>query len=294
MTTSVIVVSDLHIGSTVALSLDRFTRDDGETVYANKTQLWLRECWKDFWDTVLERTKGTRRVLVLNGDLVDGPGHHGTYQSVSYNPADEVRHAVELLKPIREHVDLCFITRGTEAHVGGGSSQEEMIAYHLDVVADSHRLTWDVLPLEVENVLFNFAHHGRVSNSLTAASNAAAKAASEHFHRAKRLGRRPADLLVYSHAHRWADSGTTYDTRTIQTPCWQATTGWANRYFPDELNFADVGGVLFSCDDSEYDVKWIGRDRYLVQGKPVCQVTSTGRSPLTVKRSSTPSTKLSA
>lgn len=294
MTTSIFVVSDLHIGSTVGLSVESFTRDDGEVVRRSPVQDWLMRCWQDYWDTVIHKSTGNQRILVINGDVVDGAGHHGTNQSVSYSPADELRHAIDLLSPVRNLVDMCFVVRGTESHVGTASSQEEAVARELDCVMDGHRHTWDYLPLHIDDVLMHFVHHGRVGTSLTGRNNAASKLASEHYYRAKQLGRKPADLIVLGHHHGFADSGITYDTRVVQLPSWQFKTNYGKRLFADANNIPDIGGLLLNTSGGSYTLDWVGRNRYIVEEKPVCTVVTDPLSRLTVKPSNSISTKLSA
>jgi len=239
-------------------------RDDGETYEASKAQLWLWQCWNDYWANVQARKKrGDRLIVILNGDVVDGANHHGTNQTVSSSGSDEVRLAVQVLEPIKKMSDKIFIVRGTPSHVGVAGQQEEMVGQIIKSEKDGERSTFDFLPLEIDNLLFHFAHHGRVGGTPTTRHNATLKAASEHILNAARLGRKPADVLVRSHAHKFADSGDNFPTRCIQSPAFQLATGYIYRIAPDENNIADIGGLLFTIENSAYDMQWIGRNKYV-------------------------------
>lgn len=263
MATSLVVISDTHIGSTVGLCAPDFIRDDGGVYTPSKAQQWLWNCWTDFWETVYKRVGKNELYVVLNGDAVDGPNHHGTSQSVSSNRADERRLAEQILRPVRDRADYFFMVRGTDSHVGESGESEETIAHLLGAEKDGHRYTHSSLLLELGGKTVHFMHHGRVGASLTGRGNPAAKAAAEHYYEALRFGRRPYDLLIRSDRHLFADSGITLPTRQIQTPAWQLATNFVHRVCPDEYKLADLGGILINFTGDSYDLDWIGRGRYI-------------------------------
>ena len=67
--------------------------------------------------------------------------------------------------------------------------------------------------------------------------------------------RRPPDIAVRSHNHRYMDSG--YDhrgvTRVVSMPAWQFATEYVHRIAAESL--ADIGIVLLICDEGEVEVK---------------------------------------
>ena len=284
---AVVAFSDCHIGSKVGLSAPEFTDDDGRASLFSAPQRWLWECWRDSWECVRAyRAQVDTLYVVANGDVVDGPGHHSTPQSISHYPTDEYRHALDILTPVAALADHFFMVRGTPSHTGGeGSPVEEALAAALEAERDptTGRYAWPMLPLEVEGVLIHFAHHGRVGRTLHTKAHSANKAAAEHFFNALRLGRRPADLLVRSHEHRFTDSGRTYRTRLVQTPAWQLGTHFINRIAPDENDIADIGSLLLWCADGNYQMEWIGEGRYVPRAatpwRSPHDQTPTGREP---------------
>ena len=110
-----IVISDLHLNSTVGLSLNNVHLDDGGTYVANKSQQWLLN---NFYKFISEaKLLDGDKIYVINGDLID-INTHSDYQLITKNKATVIRHAVDLLRLVIEPKDKLFIIRGTEAHVG--------------------------------------------------------------------------------------------------------------------------------------------------------------------------------
>lgn len=68
-----VVLSDLHCGSTVGLLPPGFTAQDGNEIRQNRYQEWLWECWTDATGDYFRRHVGDEPfVLLLNGDLIEG------------------------------------------------------------------------------------------------------------------------------------------------------------------------------------------------------------------------------
>src|SRR5690606_19020550 len=115
--TTVAVVGDTHAGSTVAVCPPVIDLDDGGQYAASKAQRWLWQCWGDYWDRV-DRERGDRLIVVLNGDLIDGD-HHNTSQIASRNPNAQAAALDAILAvPLALKPDKIFVVRGTAAHVG--------------------------------------------------------------------------------------------------------------------------------------------------------------------------------
>lgn len=260
-TTILAVVSDLHAGGTTALCPPQVSLDDGGHYTASKAQRWMWEQWGNFWDEVEQRQKAARADLVFacNGDATDG-NHHGTTQILSGNPTAQAAVVNEVLSvPLSLKPKKLLFTRGTDAHVGPSAAFEERIATGLykdgrPVVIDpetgngSH---WNVT-LDVDGVMVNFAHHGKIggrpSTKMTAVNSQALDIWTEHAMR----GERHPDIAIRSHMHRHADSGRTYPTRLIQTPAWQLATSYVYRVAPNTL--ADIGGIIITVTGGRYKV----------------------------------------
>ena len=124
---TVVVVSDLHINSTVALSAPSIMLDDGQEVRASDAQNWIRACWHDFWAKVDKLPRP--RYVIVNGEGVDGI-HHGTTQLMCYREAEQVDHAVRLMGSVAREADHLFWLRGTEAHSGALGQWDETPPQH--------------------------------------------------------------------------------------------------------------------------------------------------------------------
>lgn len=73
-----LVISDLHVGSTVGLCpRDGLMGDDGVRIQPSKFQIGLCDAFDKLIEDVLQIKRIKQRALILNGDLVDG-FHHNT------------------------------------------------------------------------------------------------------------------------------------------------------------------------------------------------------------------------
>jgi len=113
----IVVVSDLHCGSTVGLLPPKFMTLEGNEVGQNKIQKRLWDAWYDLWnDWVPWAVDGHEFAVVINGDLVEGL-HHKTTEIVSPEFGDHVRAAQQALVPMTKLApSKIFLTEGTECH----------------------------------------------------------------------------------------------------------------------------------------------------------------------------------
>lgn len=252
------VVSDLHVNSTVAVCPARIQLDDGGEYIASKAQRWLQACWADAWERVDQlRGSGRKRqplVVVVNGDVVDGTDHHNTFQTISRNPATMMQMGIDMLEPVRRKADRFYVVRGTESHVGGSGAWEEAIARDLDAEADElvGTRSWWHLPLEVEGVRFDIAHHTSMGALPWTAGAAAPRLAARILAEYAESGQQPPHVAVRSHVHRYGDSGTASRVRAVITPAWQLATGYVHRISPGALS--SIGMVAFGIEASDYQL----------------------------------------
>lgn len=264
----VAIVSDLHTNSTLGLCPPRgIPLDDGGTYLPSGGQLWLWDRWEEYWDRVAEVANRTARgkdrkpslghvplVVVLNGDLTDGD-HHGTAQIATRNMTTQLEAVMNCLFTMRNlQPDRIYVVRGTEAHVGKSGEYEEAIAQRIGAERDPSTGTasrWH-LRLNVEDVRFDIAHHGRMGTKRTTRANSISDQAVQEIVAAREDGRVPAHLLIRSHRHLYADSYKNYSVRAIQTPAWQMATSYVHRI--DAGALAHVGGLIVECESGEYDV----------------------------------------
>lgn len=257
----VAIASDIHAGSTLAACpADGVRLDDGGMFMPSKPQVWLYECMQDYWATVAEERKRQKAglVVVYNGDLFDGPGHHGTPQCVTTHPEPQQYLAKAIfglgsgLKP-----DKTYVVRGTESHVGPSGATEEAFAAMIGAQKnhEAHRYSWWHLRLDVNGVRFDFQHHP--STKGTVPWTAQAGVAREAFrvwteHKEKDLDH--PHLAIRSHTHVHRDSFDAHRTRAIITPAWQLKTAFAHKVA--SASIADLGAIYITCfPDGTYEVR---------------------------------------
>jgi hypothetical protein len=85
--TSILILSDLHIGSTVALCKPSNQLDDGGTYLASTGQHWLHRCWEDMTERVWRNRRGDL-YIVVNGDAVEGDLKRRSAQLISRRAFD--------------------------------------------------------------------------------------------------------------------------------------------------------------------------------------------------------------
>lgn len=257
--TLVAVVNDVHCGGTTALCPARISFDDGGEYVASKAQVWLWDCWRDYWATVEKRCDALDAELyvIFNGDLVEGD-HHRTTQILSGNPNSQaaVLNAAMAI-PLALKPNRIVITRGTGAHVGSSACAEERIADGLrrdkrPIISNVESGTashWHWYA-NIHGVTLDVTHHGRIGQrEHTRASQTAAYAHDIHLAYTKR-GERPPDLALRAHNHKWADSFDACKPRVVGVGAWQLGTEHVHKVAPDSL--ADIGGVIITIERGEY------------------------------------------
>ena len=136
-----VVAGDLHINSTVALSPDKFTLDDGHVFTPSKPQRWINQKWKAFWEAAETRKDehDAEVVTILNGELAD-VNKHPTTQQVTEHAGDATGMAVKALEAAQRISDRIYVTRGSEAHVGLSGGLDEAVARAIGAMPDeNHR-----------------------------------------------------------------------------------------------------------------------------------------------------------
>lgn len=238
----IVVISDTHFGSSLALCPPGCLTDDGQPIGLSKLQRKLWAFWNDFWNWVDERLDGKPFILVHNGDIVDGD-HHRTTTLLSANPAIQKRIATKALKEIINKSAGYYQIRGTEAHVGASACSEETIAEELGAVVDPEsgaHSRWDMW-LEFGDELIHFSHHIGTTSSSAYESSAVQREIVAAFTDAGQWNRKPPSMLVRSHRHRYIEVKN-HRGRGIVTPAWQAKTPFVFKI--DRMRLPMFGGLM--------------------------------------------------
>jgi hypothetical protein len=251
--------SDLHVGSTVALSPPEVQLDDGGTYLASKVQRYILQGWNDYWAEIDGQVKDHKAKLyvIVVGEACEGV-HHGTTQIFSHNKAVQRVAALELLDPVAQKADKLWIVRGTEAHSGKSANEDEAIARDLGAIKNDILGTWSwwSLRLIASKVRLFLAHHPRTKGWMPHTEDSAASRMS--FMMSSRwlsAERALPDLAVFGHVHYYADSGRAHKPRVIYLPGWQLATSFVHRLGSSyEYDLKPMGGIYFICKDGSYTI----------------------------------------
>lgn len=251
-------VSDVHAGSTLAVCPPRIPFDDGGEYLASKAQLWLWQCWNEYWATVDAHRKalGASLYVIFNGDCVDG-AHHGSTQVITNNPNAQAAVWDACVKvPLALKPEKIILVRGTEAHVGNSASAEERIATGLlkdkrPIIGDPETLTssWWHFRGEILGHRLDVTHHGRTGQREHTRGSAAVLHAHDILLAHVKNGDPYPDLCLRAHYHKFNDSGEACPVRVVTSGAWQFGTSYVKKVAADSL--ADVGGLIVTLREGE-------------------------------------------
>ncbi len=197
----VVVLSDLHIGSTVGLWPSKFISQEGNEIGPNEFQEWLWECWQDLTAVQLPKyLRGEPYALVLNGDVIEGI-HHRTLQVMTANTTDQVKAAKKVLDPVFKKAAARFIVKGTEVHTRDREiSLGEALNAQEDTATGQH--AFDKLYLSVHGTNCVFRHHiTTTSRPYLEATALSTELGSERIEAARNKHPIP-QVLCVAHRHR--------------------------------------------------------------------------------------------
>jgi len=244
----VVVVSDLHVGSIYGLLPPDFTTSEGIVKVLNAGQQYLWECWEDFCARARQFKPD---VIVMNGDAIEGDQRAQKKVEISLPlMTDQKAAAVETLGGLPKVPHFYFVA-GTPYHVALGAEWEEDVAI---TFGGSHyagagfgRRVREVLDLELEGVILNFAHHisgGSGIYRATAADKEGQWSAMTAKDATKGIPK--ADVVVRSHVHNFVHVEHA-SKHIIQTPCWQLQTSYARKKSVYRM-IPDIGGIFLEVN----------------------------------------------
>lgn len=264
----VAAVADVHCNSTVGIN-PRNVPLDGEGTWQNtRGGIWRLECWDRFWDRAehIKKETGCTLYVVVVGDGADDPAFP-TYQVITHNPSVVLDICEIVYERPRRLADHLFVVRGTQAHTGTGCWIEEALAKRLGAERDDEQETWSwyQLPLLVEELLFDIAHHPRATGRLPwTESGAPGRQAAYTALRKVRVGHRVPDVILRAHQHgELSDTGIGTKPRTIYMRPWQVSTGYGHRIGESGV-VVPIGGLLMTVDGDQlqaFDVCFIPGER---------------------------------
>jgi hypothetical protein len=259
---AIVVISDLHIGSTLGLCPeDGLQVSDGGCYLPNKFQTTLWKFWKDFWgDFVPRQVAGAESVtLVVNGDPVEGL-HHQQTGIITNNLNFQEEGAIRVLNTIPTIIkfDHKYLVRGTEAHSEPGNQSDERLAKGTGCEKNEigEYSSWQIW-LEVNGVLIQFAHHISGTQSFAYESTAPMRELVAGLVESAQWGSKIPQIFVRSHRHRFIPVSIPYKNGRIWciiTAAWQLKTGFAEKI--DRMRNPSIGGLVLKIgNEGEIDVR---------------------------------------
>lgn len=258
---TILVVSDLHCGSVYGLlpPPNLLTLSDDRTINLNPGQKHLWDCWSSLCEYANEINPS---VIVINGDAIDGgaPKDRGSELCLPMlaDQAEAARVCLDTLIKSCDTEPAIFMTAGTAYHVGVAAREEEEVARCIGARRykglGTGRFLKEVLDLEIDGVVLNFAHHGGTAGGFYRATMADREGIWSAL--AGKDGKSPkADFVGRAHAHCFvhlehASKHITYG------PCWQLQTRFM-RHGSVYRMIPDLGAYSISVDG---DAKKKGRD----------------------------------
>lgn len=158
MTKKILIIGDLHVGSSVALMPEevytlKTERENSQLVKASKIQLKILEKWREMIDN-----EGKVDALVVNGDIVDGYNRKNNGLGAWTCDMDvQMKTAQSLIKEI--HYKKLYGTQGSLYHTNNNISVDKLIIENLGGVFNHD------LALKADNVRMHFSHKVGVSGS---------------------------------------------------------------------------------------------------------------------------------
>lgn len=254
-----LVVSDTHFGCRFGLCppegavlFDAETGEAGGAYRPSRMQRVVWNWWEEFWNEwVPSQLDGEPFDLVHNGDVIDGV-HHGSTTQISQNIDDQRQLAVKVMAPRVKLARRFFAIRGTPAHVGQSSIEEETVARELGAEKNRDgRHSRHELWLKMGDHLVHFLHHVGTTSSSAHESSAVNAELSAEFYEAARWGEQPPSVIIRSHRHRAIEiripTAKGYATAAV-TPCFQLKTPFSYKIAGARLSPPQIGGMIIKLD----------------------------------------------
>jgi hypothetical protein len=242
---NLLVVSDTHVNSTVALLSPKAEISDGGGVILSR---WQNELWEAWLDMILKVKVMSRKIplyVVMLGDMVEVDFKSRSTQVVTRDKELVINNAIETFDPLMQIADKVFWIAGTEAHTGAGGEYERILADNYDNTEKvDGRNTSQYLRKIFAGQRYDFSHHVSMGGIPWTEKNAANKLASILIFEYAEWNEPLPHYAVRGHVHRVSDSGMNYPVRVLTAPCWCGPTTYIHRIGKGNVQ-PHIGGLLF-------------------------------------------------
>lgn len=256
MRTLITIISDLHVGSSMGLcSMEGMGLDDGGSYHPSAQQQEMWRVWLLFRQHC-RTIKAKKRILVINGDIIDG-FHHNTVALATNNIAVQEAAAAKILRPLTEDFSRVFVCRGTEAHVQQSAQSDERVAKAIGAEMDDNgnQASWQWW-LEVDGLVLNIAHHIGTTSSAAYETSAVMRELVAALTENGQWDQRLPDVFIRSHRHRFIELAipqTNGKIHALVTPGWQLRSPFVERV--DRMRMPHIGGVNLVIEEGSCQIK---------------------------------------
>jgi hypothetical protein len=246
-----VVVSDTQCGSIYGMLPPFLETSENIVKPQNAAQVYLWDCWEHF---SIRSGEFDPDFIVFNGDGIDGgqEAQKGTELSLPMK-FDQKRAFVATMQFLMKSCPNAklYAVQGTEYHEMKGAEALEDAMQVLGAQqyrgAGTGIFCKEVLDLDVEGTLFNFAHHISVNSGFyraTAADREGQWSAMTAKDASKGIPK--ADIVIRSHVHNFIHVEHA-SKHIIQTPAWQLQTRFMRKHSVYRM-LPDIGGIHVSVD----------------------------------------------
>ena len=253
----VVVLSDMHSGSTKALFPNRFWQfqHTNHTPTDDQKAMWghFETCAKG----IQQARKGKRLIVVHDGDAIEGV-HNGSPQIVTRLKEEQVQIHVDLMDYFLRTVgfdrgDRLYYTIGTETHT---DDNEECCAADLDAEeTPDGRHVFNALEMQVNGRALWFTHHGPYAGRGANKGNSLRNWLRDIFWESLEASKQPPDMVVTGHTHdpfynTYVQNyrGSYHTVHGIICPSWQLKTRFAYKVAPIAKNKIGLASFVVHGD----------------------------------------------
>lgn len=241
MQKKILVLNDLHVGSSYGLLPPSFTDCAGNVHEQNSGQAYL---WSRFIATLDKIQPQKVDAVILNGDILDGlqPKNKGVPLTLHRLP-DQREAAIVVLQEVRNRFPKAefFWISGTPYH----ELEDEVaqVAYKLMGEAQTVRRT---LKLRIGKAVVQFHHETSFTSAVTKSGSLEKELINGWLSEAMNDWDK-AHVEIRAHCHYFAYVGRK-DRLAIVCPSWQLQTDYSTKNSPNK-NIPDLGCIILNVDD---------------------------------------------
>jgi hypothetical protein len=247
--TKVVVVSDLHVWSTVGLWPEGYESTKGSLIAQNDFQKLTWECWMKMWMDIIPGLMGSDPyLLIVNGDVVEGQ-HHRTVEIMTANPDDQMPALLKVFEPCRH--SAIVLVEGTECHT---HSMEHKAAIELGGIPcpNTRQPAHPKLFMDIGGFRLIARHHMPTTSIPWGEARALKAEFDKETIAASEAGETAPQVVCLAHrhvagVHRYKTQGI-----AICTPAWQGLTRHSYKVVP-HAHACTPGAVVLDFDNIRQD-----------------------------------------